>query len=185
MPGDRPPEHRRLSHHVRRQNARRGRRAPRMASSVAFENRCAHRGALICLDDGGRVKDFQCVYHSWRYDLRGNLRSIAFSRGVNGKGGMPADFDMSQHGPRKLRVTTFCGMVFGTLSPDAPEFEDLARPGDRRACAPRAAAIAGWRSSAASPRRCRTTGSCISRTCATPITPVCCTCSSPPSASPA
>src|SRR3954466_14338242 len=37
---------------------------------VAFENRCAHRGSLICLDDGGRVKDFQCVYHAWRYDLR-------------------------------------------------------------------------------------------------------------------
>ena len=36
---------------------------------------------------------------------------------------MPADFDMTQHGPRKLRVTTFCGLVFGTLSPDAPEFE--------------------------------------------------------------
>ena len=70
---------------------------------AAFENRCAHRGALICLDDSGSGKDFQCVYHSWRYDLRGNLRSIAFARGVNGKGGMPADFDMTRHGPRKLR----------------------------------------------------------------------------------
>ena len=49
-------------------------------------------------------------------------------RGVNGKGGMPADFDMTQHGPRKLRVTTFCGMVFGTLSPDAPEFETWLGP---------------------------------------------------------
>ena len=74
------------------------------------------------------MKDFQCVYHSWRYDLRGNLRSIAFARGVNGKGGMPADFDMADHGPRKLRVTTFCGMVFGTLSPDAPEFETWLGP---------------------------------------------------------
>ena len=159
-------------------------RAPRMASSCAFENRCAHRGALICLDDGGSVKDFQCVYHSWRYDLRGNLRSIAFSRGVNGKGGMPADFDMTQHGPRKLRVTTFCGMVFGTLSPDAPEFETWLGPeivGRVR----RVLGNRSWRSSAASPRRCRTTGSSISRTCATPITPACCTCSSPPSASPA
>jgi phenylpropionate dioxygenase-like ring-hydroxylating dioxygenase large terminal subunit len=89
----------------------------------AFENRCAHRGALLCLEDSGNVKDFQCVYHSWRYDLRGNLRSIAFSRGVNGKGGMPADFDMTQHGPRKLRVTTFCGLVFGTLSAEAPDME--------------------------------------------------------------
>ena len=74
------------------------------------------------------MKDFQCVYHAWRYDLRGNLRSIAFSRGVNGKGGMPADFDMTQHGPRKLRVTTFCGLVFGTLSPDAPDFETWLGP---------------------------------------------------------
>jgi phenylpropionate dioxygenase-like ring-hydroxylating dioxygenase large terminal subunit len=89
----------------------------------AFENRCAHRGALICLEDGGSVKDFHCVYHSWRYDLRGNLRSIAFRHGVNGKGGMPASFDMAQHGPRKLRVTTLCGLVFGTLSADTPDIE--------------------------------------------------------------
>jgi phenylpropionate dioxygenase-like ring-hydroxylating dioxygenase large terminal subunit len=87
----------------------------------AFENRCAHRGALICLEDSGNAKDFQCVYHSWRYDLRGTLRSVAFSRGVNGKGGMPAGFDMAQHGPRKLRVTTFCGLVFGTLSTETPD----------------------------------------------------------------
>ncbi|MBS0644365.1 MAG: Rieske 2Fe-2S domain-containing protein [Proteobacteria bacterium] len=90
---------------------------------VAFENRCAHRGALICLDDGGRVKDFHCVYHAWRYDLRGNLTSIAFRRGVNGQGGMPADFDMARHGPRKLRVTVVCGLVFGTLSEETPSFE--------------------------------------------------------------
>jgi phenylpropionate dioxygenase-like ring-hydroxylating dioxygenase large terminal subunit len=88
-----------------------------------FENRCAHRGALICLEDGGTVKDFQCVYHAWRYDLRGNLRSIAFRHGVNGQGGMPADFDMAQHGPRKLRITAFCGLVFGTLSRDTPGIE--------------------------------------------------------------
>ena len=56
---------------------------------VAFENRCAHRGSLICLDDGGSVKDFHCVYHAWRYDLRGNLKSVAFRHGVNGRGGMP------------------------------------------------------------------------------------------------
>src|SRR3954449_3063796 len=91
---------------------------------VAFENRCAHRGALICLDDGGKVKDFHCVYHAWRYDLRGNLKSIAFRHGVNGKGGMPADFDMAHHGPRKLRVTTYCGLVFGTLSEQTPDFEN-------------------------------------------------------------
>jgi phenylpropionate dioxygenase-like ring-hydroxylating dioxygenase large terminal subunit len=95
---------------------------------VAFENRCVHRGALICLEDGGQVKDFQCVYHAWRYDLCGNLTSVAFRRGINGAGGMPDDFDMAQHSPRKLRVTTLCGLVFGTLSPDTPDIETYIGP---------------------------------------------------------
>ena len=96
---------------------------------VAFENRCAHRGALICLDDGGNAKEFQCVYHAWRYDLRGNLRSIAFQRGVNGKGGMPEDFRMADHGPRKLRTTVLFGIVFGTLSDATPDIETFVGKG--------------------------------------------------------
>ena len=95
---------------------------------VAFENRCAHRGSLICLDDGGRVKDFQCVYHSWRYDLRGNLTSVAFRRGINGEGGMSDDFQMSAHGPRKLRISVVCGLVFSTLAADAPDIETYIGP---------------------------------------------------------
>src|SRR5258706_10554118 len=97
-------------------------------SIVAFENRCAHRGALICLDDGGNAKEFQCVYHAWRYDLSGNLRSVAFQRGVNGKGGMPDDFRMADHGPRKLRTTVLFGIVFGTLSDLTPDIETFAGP---------------------------------------------------------
>ncbi len=95
---------------------------------VAFENRCAHRGALICLDDGGNAKEFQCVYHAWRYDLRGNLRSVAFQRGVNGRGGMSADFRLEDHGPRKLRTTNLFGIVFGTLSGATPDIETFAGP---------------------------------------------------------
>jgi phenylpropionate dioxygenase-like ring-hydroxylating dioxygenase large terminal subunit len=95
---------------------------------AAFENRCAHRGSLICLEDGGRVKDFHCVYHAWRYDLRGNLASVAFRRGVNGKGGMPDDFDLAAHGPRKLRTTVLCGLVFATLSADTPDIESWIGP---------------------------------------------------------
>jgi anthranilate 1,2-dioxygenase large subunit/terephthalate 1,2-dioxygenase oxygenase component alpha subunit len=89
----------------------------------AFENRCAHRGALICLENAGTAKDFACVYHAWRYDLAGNLCSVAFRHGVNGQGGMPAEFDMAAIGPRKLRTTIFCGLVFGTLSAATPPIE--------------------------------------------------------------
>jgi anthranilate 1,2-dioxygenase large subunit/terephthalate 1,2-dioxygenase oxygenase component alpha subunit len=90
----------------------------------AFENRCAHRGALIALDDGGSVKHFQCVYHAWSYDLEGTLVGIAFERGSHGKGGMPASFCKAEHGPRKLRTATLCGLVFASASAEAPPLED-------------------------------------------------------------
>ena len=94
----------------------------------AFENRCAHRGALIAFENRGTVKDFTCAYHAWRYDLRGNLCSVAFQRGVAGKGGMPADFRMEDHGPRKLWAETIGGLVFGTVDPGAPSLEDYLTP---------------------------------------------------------
>ena len=90
----------------------------------AFENRCAHRGALICLDDAGNRRNFQCVYHAWTYDLQGNLKTVAFRQGVNGKGGMPDAFRIEAHGPRKLRTATLFGLVFGSVHPDAPPLED-------------------------------------------------------------
>ena len=49
-----------------------------------FENRCAHRGALLCLKDRGNAKQIACVYHNWTYDLRGDLTSVAFRRGIKG-----------------------------------------------------------------------------------------------------
>jgi anthranilate 1,2-dioxygenase large subunit len=89
----------------------------------AFENRCAHRGALICLDEKGKgKKDFACVYHAWTYNLKGDLTGVAFQKGVKGKGGMPPDFKLSDHGPRKLRVARLHGLVFGTFAADAPDF---------------------------------------------------------------
>src|SRR5215831_7936463 len=63
-----------------------------------FENRCAHRGALIALDDSGTAKHFQCIYHAWTYDLEGNLIGVAFEKGSNGKGGMPPSFCKAEHG---------------------------------------------------------------------------------------
>jgi len=55
----------------------------------AFENRCAHRGTLICLDSHGKGrKDFSCVYHAWTYNTKGDLIGVAFKGGIKGKGGM-------------------------------------------------------------------------------------------------
>src|SRR3954464_2014796 len=95
-----------------------------------FENRCAHRGALIAFDDGGNVQNnFKCIYHAWSYDLGGNLRGIAFERGINGpdgvmRGGMPDGFDRDRFSPRKLRTAALCGLVFAPLSPETPPIEE-------------------------------------------------------------
>jgi anthranilate 1,2-dioxygenase large subunit len=90
----------------------------------AFENRCAHRGALLALDDRGTAKDFTCVYHAWTYSLQGDLTGVAFKDGVKGKGGMPESFCLEQHGPRKLRLAVVHGLVFGSFSDDVDDIED-------------------------------------------------------------
>jgi anthranilate 1,2-dioxygenase large subunit len=90
----------------------------------AFENRCAHRGALIALETRGNTKDFSCVYHAWTYDRQGNLKGVAFKDGIKGKGGMPASFCMERHNPRKLRLAEAFGIVFGSFSNDVPPLEE-------------------------------------------------------------
>ena len=95
---------------------------------AVFENRCAHRGALICIKPRGHAKDFACIYHNWTYDLRGNLTGVAFRRGIGGKGGMPADAKPESQAPRQFRVSTFCGLIFATLSESTPSVADYLGP---------------------------------------------------------
>ncbi len=95
---------------------------------AAFENRCAHRGALLCFARGGHGREISCVYHNWTYDLRGRLTGVTFQRGVNRQGGMPADFERSNHNLRALRVESFAGIVFGTFSDATPPVEAYLGP---------------------------------------------------------
>ncbi len=90
----------------------------------AFENRCVHRGALIALEDFGNAREFTCVYHAWSYDLQGNLKGVAFKDGINGQGGMPECFRMSDHNPRKLRTAVVSGLVFASASDTVPPIEE-------------------------------------------------------------
>jgi anthranilate 1,2-dioxygenase large subunit len=94
----------------------------------AMVNRCAHKGALVCLKDRGNAKDLTCVYHSWSYDLKGQLQAIAFRKGLNGSGGMPDDFDVAKHRLQPIRLENFCGLVFGTFDTEIPGVEDFLGP---------------------------------------------------------
>ena len=94
----------------------------------AFVNRCAHRGALVRRELCGTAREHICIYHQWCYGLDGGLTAIPFRRGVRGKGGLDAGFDMAAHGLRPLRVGTVNGAVFGTLAAAAEPLPDYLGP---------------------------------------------------------
>jgi len=94
----------------------------------AFENRCAHRGAQLCLERFGNARAFTCVYHAWTYDEAGKLIGVAFEKGVKGGGGMPPSFNRGDHNLRTLRTATRAGLVFGTFDHNAPALDDYLGP---------------------------------------------------------
>ncbi|MES2631721.1 MAG: aromatic ring-hydroxylating dioxygenase subunit alpha [Pseudomonadota bacterium] len=101
------------------------------------ENRCAHRGVRFCQQPQGNARSFVCPYHQWTYKLNGDLAGLPFKDGVKAlddsgaecvNGGMPADFDLKQHGLTKLRVAVLHGLVFATFSDTVEPLEDYLGP---------------------------------------------------------
>ena len=93
----------------------------------AVENRCAHRGMQLCQEHLGNKPEIMCPYHQWTYDLKGDLIGVPFRRGVKGNGGMPADFELADHGLRKLAVTSRGGAIFASFGSPEP-FEEYLGP---------------------------------------------------------
>jgi salicylate 5-hydroxylase large subunit len=73
----------------------------------------------VCRSRYGNAKDFTCIYHQWRYDLAGNLLAVPFRRGVpDGDarvGGMPDDFQLSEHNLQALKVESVNGVIFASF----------------------------------------------------------------------
>ena len=89
----------------------------------AFANVCRHRGSLVCLEQQGNKRKFECPYHGWIYDIDGNLIAAR---------NMPEDFDKTDHGLIKISVGLLGGMIFVCFSDSPPSLEgakrDLAEP---------------------------------------------------------
>ena len=97
------------------------------------ENRCAHRGVRFCQKPSGNARSFVCPYHQWTYKLNGELAGLPFRHGAKQAdgsvhGGMPADFDLKQHGLTRLRVARYGGLVFASFAADVPDFADYIGP---------------------------------------------------------
>jgi phenylpropionate dioxygenase-like ring-hydroxylating dioxygenase large terminal subunit len=84
----------------------------------AFYNTCTHRGAQVCRQDSGTASQFQCFYHAWTFNTRGELI------GVPGRDGYAASFDPSRYTLRSPpRFEAYRGMYFVNFDPAA---DDLA-----------------------------------------------------------
>jgi Rieske 2Fe-2S family protein len=83
----------------------------------AFHNTCRHRGSALCRTAEGRfpAAGIVCPYHSWRYNLRGEL--VQTSSLAAGDGFELKDFPL--YG---LPLTEWNGFVFAALTPNPPPF---------------------------------------------------------------
>jgi p-cumate 2,3-dioxygenase subunit alpha len=82
-------------------------------------NTCTHRGAMVCRQKTGNAKTFQCPYHAWTYNTRGQLV------GVPGEDSYSPAFkreDLALVAP--ARIDTYRGFVFMCLDSAAESLYD-------------------------------------------------------------
>jgi Rieske 2Fe-2S family protein len=81
----------------------------------AFHNTCRHRGAALCRTAAGRfpAAGIVCPYHSWRYNLRGELLQASSRQPGDG-------FEVCDYPLYSLPATEWNGFVFAALTADPP-----------------------------------------------------------------
>ena len=89
----------------------------------AFANTCRHRGhELLPCGGSAQGKSIVCPYHSWTFNLDGDLKAAKGFKGTPG-------FDDSQWGLIELPVTDWHGLIFvdgsATAGPIEPALADL------------------------------------------------------------
>jgi len=82
-------------------------------SIKAFYNTCMHRGAPVVRDSKGNTNLLRCQYHSWTYDLNGDLVKVPDMRDFK-------DFDISCKKLKKVFCDTWGGWVYISLSDNDP-----------------------------------------------------------------
>ncbi|PWA11963.1 p-cumate dioxygenase [Pueribacillus theae] len=87
----------------------------------AFLNTCPHRGALVCRDRRGNSKTFQCFYHAWTFNNKGQLIGQPGARD-----GYPKDVncDGSLNLYEVPRLESYRGMIFINFDINAVGLEE-------------------------------------------------------------
>ena len=91
-----------------------------------FHNVCSHRGMPLVKEETAIDGAVRCRYHSWTYDLDGNLRGTPH---IGGVGVHSADgFACDQHGLTPIRCALWMGVIFVNLSGRAEPFDGHIAP---------------------------------------------------------
>ncbi len=78
----------------------------------AFANVCLHRCSRL-LEGNGHVSKISCPYHSWTYDLTGQLVGAPFMQRTH-------DFDLKQHKLKTVSCEVWQGFVYVCLQENPP-----------------------------------------------------------------
>jgi phenylpropionate dioxygenase-like ring-hydroxylating dioxygenase large terminal subunit len=88
----------------------------------AFYNTCQHRGATVLREKSGVLKHLNCQFHSWTYNLEGDLIAIPDERDFMN------DPSLKDCGLHKVRCESWGKFVFINLDDDAPDLETWLGP---------------------------------------------------------
>jgi phthalate 3,4-dioxygenase subunit alpha len=85
-------------------------------------NMCVHRGMQVCRAERGSARTFRCPYHAWTYRNDGQLVGLPFhADAYGGEAGFVREGQALVPAP-SMAIRN--GMIFASLDPDAPTFED-------------------------------------------------------------
>ena len=85
----------------------------------ALLNQCRHKGMRICRSEAGNSSHFRCPYHGWTYRNDGDLIGVPAQREAYGD-----TLDKGSLGLAPLRVESYDGLLFATMSADVPDLAD-------------------------------------------------------------
>jgi p-cumate 2,3-dioxygenase alpha subunit len=87
----------------------------------AFHNTCPHRGAIVCRQDAGTAKAFQCFYHAWTFNNQGDLVGIPGKEAYS-----DSCFENSERSLRPVaKLDSYQDFYFLSFSEDVPSLEDF------------------------------------------------------------
>jgi len=84
-----------------------------------FLNVCRHRGRRVCSEDLGKASHFKCPYHGWTYSNGGELISVPFYEGYQGR------LDKERLGLYQApRVDSYHGLIFANWEDGSGSLSD-------------------------------------------------------------